>query len=86
MVTPGGLSLDLSKLMILKFVDSLWVCAALGNMLTSIVSRVHFVGVAVHLHWPWSEWGDGKQPDLGNKGQARGRAHPPNNVLVVHRS
>mgnify|MGYP000267374036 CR=1 FL=1 len=42
MVTPGGHLLDPSKLTILIIFDPLWVCGALGDMLTNIVSNSHF--------------------------------------------
>ena len=41
MVTPGGRSLDPSKLIILIIVDSFWMCGALGIILTIIVSSSH---------------------------------------------
>ena len=42
MVTPGGFSLDLSKLIISIILHALWVWEALGDILTSIVSNSHF--------------------------------------------
>ena len=42
MVTPRAPPLDPSKLIISIIFDSLWVCGAFGDMLTSIKSNYHF--------------------------------------------
>ena len=39
---PRGAPLDPSKLMIFIIFDPLWVCEALGDILTSIVSNSYF--------------------------------------------
>ena len=41
-MAPPGASLDPSKLINLFFLDFSWVCEALGNKLTSMVSNSHF--------------------------------------------
>ena len=42
MLNPRELSLDPSKLIISNIVAPLWMCEALGNILTSFVSNSHF--------------------------------------------
>ena len=42
MVTPEEPSLDPSKLIILTFLKPFWMCAALGDILISIVSNFQF--------------------------------------------
>ena len=41
-ITPEGPSLDVLKLIILFLLGALWVCGALGDILTSIVSNSQF--------------------------------------------